>query len=1050
MKKLFFNMIMICVLLSMPFLVSIAADYDYTVTFYTFTDDNIVPTYTDVENEAYIVDEPTSPSRTSCSFEGWYEDYDFTEAYDFSSRIIMDITLYAKWTCSGVPYKVEVHDDDGSILFEAEHTPGDNIAYISPELPTKVGHTFTGWYNLTNVMPSKDLYIEAQYEPIIYEVIFLDYDGSTIYVEQHPYGGDLKDVIVPPNPEREGYIFNRWNGQLPDTMPDHSITINAGYVPVMYNITYLDHDNTILYVDPVGFETDLTTYEFPITPIREGYNFTGWSSDLPLTMPGNNIALQATYEIQELTITFYGYNGAIISFETYNYGDDLTGLTYPQPPEVSGLTFSRWDKDIPDTITSDVSVVALYGENYYIVTYNVDGIEYSFEIVQYGQVLQHIPTPIKNGYTFEYWTQDGSEINLDSYVQGSEDVTFEAVFSGSGPDEAVLPIRDKIITIEVGSDFTPDVCLTNDTYITCEIAGSVDTNNLGVYYIIYKFKTEEDVEERATHTIKVVDTTAPVIDPTDPTDDPSVPADVDYTVMHGDEFNLVDLIIISENIDSINDVTVVVNDKIEMDSPGYYRMSISLTDSNLNTSDIEITIFVKPDLIHYLYLFIIFIIELILIFLVRRINWVWLHNLRRTYTYWDFGIFSVLLIASIVFNVILWTTKSVSNIIDSTEFILVPSFNIYKLIAYLLILILGLFISYLYLIYKPELDVDDYDSHDDGSSYSKNKKQSKQAKDEKKWSYQEYLENIDEEDYIDDEDDYIDGSEDDYIDNTESGEYKEELDDTDDVEEYQEDPDDIDEYVEDPNDIDEYVEDPDDIDDIDEYEGDSEDIDNVDGSEDDSHNHEKTKDIDLDSDIDEEDYIDEEELEYYEEEYIDEDDYIDDEELNLHEEFEEVDELEAEIDEIIRNRTLNISNQTGEIIQENVTIVNYKKRKQYVKGETVDNGYYLEIYMKQYTVNHVVYIIDNTVPTPIFNESTYVQINEHERKLFTLSSTDLTGATIYTPGSFTTEGYYVEVDTEMRNTERYRYTKKRLPPTSKKGHRWVKVKPRKIRSRNRR
>lgn len=41
--------------------------------------------------------EPVDPTREGYVFDGWYTDADCTIAYDFSSKVTEDITLYAKW-----------------------------------------------------------------------------------------------------------------------------------------------------------------------------------------------------------------------------------------------------------------------------------------------------------------------------------------------------------------------------------------------------------------------------------------------------------------------------------------------------------------------------------------------------------------------------------------------------------------------------------------------------------------------------------------------------------------------------------------------------------------------------------------------------------------------------------------------------------------------------------------------------------------------------------------------------------------------------------------
>ncbi len=41
-----------------------------------------------------------TPTKTDYTFDGWYSDSGLTTAYDFSTEVTADITLYAKWTAT--------------------------------------------------------------------------------------------------------------------------------------------------------------------------------------------------------------------------------------------------------------------------------------------------------------------------------------------------------------------------------------------------------------------------------------------------------------------------------------------------------------------------------------------------------------------------------------------------------------------------------------------------------------------------------------------------------------------------------------------------------------------------------------------------------------------------------------------------------------------------------------------------------------------------------------------------------------------------------------
>ena len=74
-------------------------DVVYTVTFdekggWTNTPNQVI---SKDEDGYYMVTQPTNPKKEYATFAGWYTDVDCTNAFDFSSDINSDITLYAKW-----------------------------------------------------------------------------------------------------------------------------------------------------------------------------------------------------------------------------------------------------------------------------------------------------------------------------------------------------------------------------------------------------------------------------------------------------------------------------------------------------------------------------------------------------------------------------------------------------------------------------------------------------------------------------------------------------------------------------------------------------------------------------------------------------------------------------------------------------------------------------------------------------------------------------------------------------------------------------------------
>ena len=88
--------------------------------------------------EGATVTEPSAPSKTGYTFDGWYEQSDFSEtAWDFATDKMpaKDVTLYAKWTVNS--YTVTFDSKGGDAVPSATVTYGNTVAKPSdPENPS--------------------------------------------------------------------------------------------------------------------------------------------------------------------------------------------------------------------------------------------------------------------------------------------------------------------------------------------------------------------------------------------------------------------------------------------------------------------------------------------------------------------------------------------------------------------------------------------------------------------------------------------------------------------------------------------------------------------------------------------------------------------------------------------------------------------------------------------------------------------------------------------------------------------------------------------------
>ena len=100
---------------------------------------------------------------------------------------------------------------------------------------------------------------------------------------------------------------------------------------------------------------DGSTVEYPLDPIKEGYDFVGW--DKEVSVINENIEVNASFKIKEYVVKFL-VDGEVFETKTVKHGESVT---VDKTPEKEGYTFLGWDKEI-NNITSDLEVRPIYDD----------------------------------------------------------------------------------------------------------------------------------------------------------------------------------------------------------------------------------------------------------------------------------------------------------------------------------------------------------------------------------------------------------------------------------------------------------------------------------------------------------------------------------------------------------------------------------------------------------------------------------------------------------------------------------------------------------------
>ncbi len=260
-----------------------------------------------------------------------------------------------------------------------------------------------------------------------YTLSFIDYNGDVISSEKYAVG---ESIVIPANPSRAGYDFMGWDPEISIlVMPDHDVTCQALYEPIVYTLTFKVDDNVehnIVKSQPFGSDI-----EYPANPIRVGYSFKGWreSEDYDgTTIPARNLSYTAEFEINRWTLAFVDYDDNVIS-ETADveYG---TLITLPSSPERIGYTFIGWEgyvegATMPD---ADVTYKAVYSViTHYAIFVDYDGTEISRESIAFGaDINMPAAEPNRIGHSFKEWysTYEGT-------TMPDEDVVYTAVYEAN-------------------------------------------------------------------------------------------------------------------------------------------------------------------------------------------------------------------------------------------------------------------------------------------------------------------------------------------------------------------------------------------------------------------------------------------------------------------------------------------------------------------------------------------------------------------------------------------------------------------------------------------
>ena len=390
----------------------------YTVIFVTNSDEEKTPLNVQHGQSLPDVD---AIERTGYRFTGWFKDAELSELVVFPMVVEGDLTLYAGWETQ--TFTMTFVSNGGSAISPMALSYRDAI--VLPDPPTRVGHSFGGWFKdallseafdaLT--MPAEDVTLYAAWERNSYRIDFETNEGMDIESVMIPFEAE---VVLPEEPVREGYSFTGWFFDealsIPFdliTMPAENVILYAKWEVQVYTIRFESQGGT--NIEPIALNFG-ESIDAPLEITREGYEFEGWYLDSDYdeafslaTMPAMDITLYAKWRLKDNTVVFESNGGSFVAPITVEDGEMVEK---PTDPEREGHTFVGWFIDEELTAAYDFSTVlessmVLYAK-WQIHQFNVRFFDTLLDdiVVDYNQVIPLPPDPQIVGYTFEGWYLD--------------------------------------------------------------------------------------------------------------------------------------------------------------------------------------------------------------------------------------------------------------------------------------------------------------------------------------------------------------------------------------------------------------------------------------------------------------------------------------------------------------------------------------------------------------------------------------------------------------------------------------------------------------------
>lgn len=407
--------------------------------------------------------EPSAPSRSGYTFNGWYTKTTGGTKFDFGTEITSDITLYAHWSLSSsggsggggssgggggyIPptyYTVTFYMNDGTSAVHTTTTVAAGNSVSAPAQPTRSGYSFDGWYTdaatttaysfETAVTENLSLYAKWTGDVPVgdsYTVTF-ESNGGTIVAPISVAKGAT--VSAPTAPTKDNHVFAGWYTTTDlDEMFLFDDDIIIGDTTLYADWIYNDEDAILAAYAvsqiTIGFQSgdssSHVTRNVSLPTNAEGADGVSisWSSGLPGTVSSTGMVSRPADSDQTVTLTATASRGNALEKRDFVlnviHTNERDHSTIPNHSVIDLQNMNQGNEDFDVSYNDDkTQVTSIEGRYTDIVVENADD---ALDAIQGVHTILGIDDPYSE-LEFSNMTSDeyGAEYTFEQYYNGYE------------------------------------------------------------------------------------------------------------------------------------------------------------------------------------------------------------------------------------------------------------------------------------------------------------------------------------------------------------------------------------------------------------------------------------------------------------------------------------------------------------------------------------------------------------------------------------------------------------------------------------------------------